>query len=90
MAKNIFGFNDGDCIDNSEVLNSVLGRKIGWVSFRELEHDWNEFYNDPSKYRNSVVVDMVNQWADEKLAALQSHDGPVSYGAQSVMLDDIQ
>lgn len=90
MTKNRFGFYDGACIDNAEVFNTVLGRKIGWVNFRELRQDWGAFYDNPLKYRGSVVVDMVNKWADEKLSVLQSYDGPVSYGAQSVMLEDVQ
>ena len=31
-----------------------------------MENDWNAFYNNPSRYANTVVVDMVNQWIDEK------------------------
>ena len=90
MKENRYGFYDGDCIDNSEVLNKVLGRKIGWVHFNELQHDWKAFYNDPVKYQGTVVVDMVNQWADEKLEEIQSYEGPTSYGAQAVMLDDLK
>lgn len=33
-----------------------------WLTSRQLEaikEGWNAFYNEPLKYKNSVVVDMV-------------------------------
>ena len=86
--KNRYGFNDGDCIDNSELLNRVLGRKIGWIHFGKLEKYWKEFFDNCEKYEGTVVVDMVNLWADDELNKLESYDGPTSYGSQYVMLDD--
>ena len=88
--SNRYGSYEGGCIDNSELLNDILGRKIGWIHFGELKHDWLAFYEDPERYRGTVVVDMINLWADEKLEKLQNYKGSVSYGAQYVMLDDIQ
>lgn len=86
----------GDTLENFEDVTEVLGRKIGWVNYRELSHDWNEFSKDPKKYKKSVVPDMVNLWADEKLKKLKEREktGEVykqsnPYGAQSVMNDDI-
>lgn len=87
--KNMYGFNNGDCIDNSNMMNDVLGRKIGWVNFGELENDWRAFFNEPQKYKNTVVVDMVNKWADEKLEYLKSRSECHNYGAQYVMLSNM-
>ena len=82
----------GNCIDNYDCFNEALGRKIGWVHCSELKADWGAFFKNPLAYKNTVVADMINQWADEKLAYLQSIDMSKvcnPYGAQSVMLDDI-
>jgi hypothetical protein len=89
VTKNRYGFNDGDCIDRSEVLNRILGRKIGWIHFGELEKYWKAFFDDCEKYEGTVVVDMVNLWADDELKRLESYTGTLSYGAQYVMLDDL-
>lgn len=40
-----------------------------WLSNSELESikiGWNAFYNDPLKYKNTIVVDMVKQSIIEK------------------------
>jgi len=33
-----------------------------WLSQKQLEtikEDWKAFYNDPEKYKNTIVIDMV-------------------------------
>ena len=35
-----------------------------WLSFKQLEtieKDWKAFYNDPLKYKGTVIVEMIKQ-----------------------------
>ena len=39
-----------------------------WLTSKQIEHikeGWNAFYNEPLKYQNSVVVDMVKLFLQE-------------------------
>lgn len=49
-----------------EEIEDVLGECFDPRLLPQLEHGWNEFYNNPSKYAGTVVVEMVNQWIDEQ------------------------
>lgn len=42
-----------------EVLESVLGMKLSEKDIEKIKMGWNDFYNNPLKYKDSVVVDMV-------------------------------
>lgn len=49
-----------------EEIENVLGECFDAELLPQMEHDWNAFYNNPSKYTGTVVVEMVNQWIDEQ------------------------
>lgn len=53
-------------LDKYTEIENVLGECFDINMLTEMENDWNAFYNNPSRYANTVVVDMVNQWIDEK------------------------
>lgn len=53
-------------LDKYNEIENVLGECFDIHLLTEMEHDWNAFYNNPSQYANTVVVDMVNKWIDEK------------------------
>ena len=41
-----------------------------WLDQRQLsiiENDWRAFYNDPLKYKGTVVVDMVKQDIEQEV-----------------------
>lgn len=42
-----------------ELLESVLGMKLSEKDIEEIKTGWNDFYNNPLKYKDSIVVDMV-------------------------------
>ena len=42
-----------------EILESVLDRKLDDEEIESIKLGWNEFYKNPEKYRNTIVVDMV-------------------------------
>lgn len=46
---------------NQALIENVLDM---WLSTKQLDmiaQDWNAFYNDPMKYKDTVVVAMVKQ-----------------------------
>lgn len=52
-------------------MNQVLIENIldMWLTQRQLEKikgDWGAFYNDPVKYRGTVVIEMVKEYLREK------------------------
>jgi len=54
--------------ENTKLVNDVLGRTdLTDADVVCIADDWRAFCNDPEKYRNTVVVDMVNQYIDEEL-----------------------
>ena len=47
------------------LLENVLDM---WLTQKQIEHikeSWNDFYNNPMQYKNSVVVDMVKLFLQE-------------------------
>ena len=42
-----------------EILESVLNRKLDDEEIESIKLGWNEFYKNPKKYENTIVVDMV-------------------------------
>ena len=54
--------------ENTKLINEVLGRTdLIDADVVCIADDWRAFCNDPEKYRNTVVVDMVNQYIEEEL-----------------------
>lgn len=53
-------FNAGvNCINNQAIIENLLDM---WLSQKQLEMiqtDWKVFYNDPLKYKGTVVIDMI-------------------------------
>lgn len=47
-------------------VSRVLKREVSPIDFENLWYDWNAFTKEPEKYANSIVVDMVNQYLDER------------------------
>ncbi len=48
------------------ILEEVLGRPVSESVAIRMESQWAAFYEEPEKYKGTVVVDMVNLWIDEK------------------------
>lgn len=46
-------------IQKQQALENALGMSLTSKQIDAIEKGWNEFYTDPLKYRNSIVVDMV-------------------------------
>ena len=42
------------------LIENVLGTQLTEEQLADVEINWNAFYKEPDKYRNSVVIDMVN------------------------------
>lgn len=49
-----------------EKLREVLGRDFDPDLIPQIEKMWNAFYENPQKYKNTVVVAMVNLWIDNQ------------------------
>ena len=51
-----------------EVIEKVLKleKKLYLNEYLELCNSWLAFTREPEKYKNTVVVDMVNSWLQEK------------------------
>ena len=41
------------------ILENVLDMFLTSKQIEAIKNGWNAFYNEPLKYKNSVVVDMV-------------------------------
>ena len=47
------------------LLEHVLGMYLAQKQIEAIENDWNEFFNNPMKYKNTVVIDMVKLFLEE-------------------------
>lgn len=47
------------------LIENVLDRFLTSKELESLERDWKAFYNDPCKYRGTVVVELVNSYLSE-------------------------
>lgn len=54
-----------DRTTKTQEISKALGRPLTDEQMQYVYEDWNEFHNNTSKYANSVVIDMVNQYLDE-------------------------
>lgn len=48
------------------MLENVLDRFVTFSMIEYLEKGWNDFFNDPLRYKDTIVVDMVNLCLNEK------------------------
>lgn len=57
--------------ENVRLVNEVLGRNdLNEADVTVIADDWKAFCNDPEKYRDTAVVDMVNLYIDETIGEL--------------------
>ena len=47
------------------LLENVLDMWLTQKQIEAIEKGWNEFFNNPMQYKNSVVVDMVKLFLQE-------------------------
>lgn len=47
-------------------IEKVLNQKLTNTQFKAIYKDWNAFSKDPEKYQNSIVIDMIKQYINEK------------------------
>lgn len=47
------------------IISTVLGRGISLEEAKKLYKEWNEFFNYPLDFIDTVVVDMVLKYLDE-------------------------
>lgn len=47
------------------LIENVLDRFVTSAELKALESDWKAFYNDPCKYKGTVVVELVNSYLDK-------------------------
>lgn len=47
-------------------IESVLGECFDIQLLEKLHKEWRAFYENPEKYRDTVVVEMVNLWIDSQ------------------------
>ena len=69
------------------VVSEVLGRELSDTEMQFILEDWKAFYDNPTKYSGTVVVQLVNEYLD----GFNSTDTykNISSGAQSVMEKEI-
>ena len=48
-------------------IESVVGMKIGATTVKLLKTDWKAFYNDPKKYKDTVVVELIKAAITENI-----------------------
>ena len=91
MKFNVDSLSYNDSKQLTDELVKVLGRDdVRSFSQYRLIKDWRAFCTEPSKYIGTVVVDMVNQYINEHFDRISKYSGPEYYGAQSVLLNDLQ
>lgn len=54
------------------IFENVLDRVVTYDMMRYIEKGWNDFFNNPLRYENTIVVDMVNLCLDEYLDELEN------------------
>lgn len=50
----------------ADAVSRVLGREVDQTEFENLWHDWRAFTENPEKYADTIVVDMVKLYLDEQ------------------------
>ena len=48
------------------VVSSVLGRNITDEELFDIKENFDEFYHNPERYRNSFAVDTINQYLSRR------------------------
>lgn len=48
-------------MNNQAIIECLLDMWLSQKQIEKIKTGWNAFYNDPLKYKNSIVVDMVKQ-----------------------------
>ena len=71
-------------------INKVLNNNVTEIELIYLAEDWKAFVENPTKYADSVIVDMVNQY----LSDMRKEEEEERYyrehcGAYYVMYEDI-
>ena len=46
-------------MDNQAIIENMLDMWLSQKQLEKIKEGWNAFYNDPLKYKGTVVVDMV-------------------------------
>ncbi len=46
-------------MDNQSLIENVLDMWLSQKQLEKIQNGWRAFFNDPLKYKGSVVVDMV-------------------------------
>ena len=46
-------------MDNQAIIENMLDMWLSQKQLEKIKDGWNAFYNDPLKYKRTVVVDMV-------------------------------
>lgn len=52
-------------MNKQSLLENILDM---WLTEKQIDHirkEWNAFYNDPTFYKNNVIVDMVKLSLEE-------------------------
>ena len=54
-----------DSIDRMIAVECTLDRQLSEIGHKLLEEDWKAFYDEPSKYAGTIVIDMVLEYLHE-------------------------
>ena len=46
-------------LNNQSIIENLLDMWLSQKQLEKIKTDWNAFYNDPLKYKDSVVIEMV-------------------------------
>lgn len=57
--------------DNQALIENVLDMWLTTSQLAWIKEEWNAFYNDPLKYKGTIVIDMVKQDVLDCLAQLE-------------------
>ena len=46
-------------MNNQAIIENMLDMWLSQKQLEKIKEDWNAFYNDPLKYKRTVVIDIV-------------------------------
>lgn len=53
-------------MNKQALIENILDMWLSQKQLEKIESGWNAFYNDPLKYKDSIVVEMVKQSITEQ------------------------
>lgn len=48
-------------MNNQAIIECLLDMWLSQKQLKKIKTDWKAFYNDPVKYKDTIVIEMVKQ-----------------------------